>query len=254
MGLFDKKYCDICGEKIGLLGNRKLADGNLCKDCASKLSPWFRDRKNETVEEIRKQLEWREQNKEKVRNFHPDRVIGEGKKVLIDSAARTFAVTSAADLEKDNPDILNLSDVTGTNLSVDESKREMFRKVGDKNVSFNPPRYEYSYDFRMTIYVSNPYFSEMEFDLNQQEVTFQENGRRFSGNVLSSSPRYRYYEEMAEEIRKALSTQPGSSAAVPQPVAPSSAPEAGNPSWTCPYCGKVNQGKFCEACGAERSM
>lgn len=28
MGLFDKKYCDICGEKIGLLGNRKLDDGN----------------------------------------------------------------------------------------------------------------------------------------------------------------------------------------------------------------------------------
>ena len=27
MGLFDKKICDICGEKIGLLGNRKLDDG-----------------------------------------------------------------------------------------------------------------------------------------------------------------------------------------------------------------------------------
>ena len=34
MGFFDKKYCDICGEKIGLLGNRKLEDGNLCKECA----------------------------------------------------------------------------------------------------------------------------------------------------------------------------------------------------------------------------
>lgn len=34
MGLFDKKYCDICGEKIGLLGNCKLDDGNLCKECA----------------------------------------------------------------------------------------------------------------------------------------------------------------------------------------------------------------------------
>ena len=34
MGLFDKKNCDICGEKIGLLGNRKLDDGNLCKNCA----------------------------------------------------------------------------------------------------------------------------------------------------------------------------------------------------------------------------
>ncbi len=31
MGLFDKKYCSICGEKIGFLGNRKLEDGNLCK-------------------------------------------------------------------------------------------------------------------------------------------------------------------------------------------------------------------------------
>ena len=41
MGLFDKKYCDICGKEIKLLGNRKLDDGNMCKDCASKLSPWF---------------------------------------------------------------------------------------------------------------------------------------------------------------------------------------------------------------------
>ena len=33
MGLFDnlfkKKNCDICGNEIGLLGNRKLEDGNL---------------------------------------------------------------------------------------------------------------------------------------------------------------------------------------------------------------------------------
>ena len=46
MGLFDKKICDICGEKIGLLGNRKLDDGNLCKDCAKKLSPWFEERRH----------------------------------------------------------------------------------------------------------------------------------------------------------------------------------------------------------------
>lgn len=26
MGLFDKKFCSICGEKIGLLGNRKLEE------------------------------------------------------------------------------------------------------------------------------------------------------------------------------------------------------------------------------------
>ena len=69
MGLFDKKVCDICGEKIGLLGNRKLDDGNLCKDCAKKLSPWFEERRHSTVEDIKKQLAYREQNKEAVRNF-----------------------------------------------------------------------------------------------------------------------------------------------------------------------------------------
>ena len=41
MGLFDKKFCSVCGEKIGFLGNRKLEDGNLCKDCANKLSPFL---------------------------------------------------------------------------------------------------------------------------------------------------------------------------------------------------------------------
>ena len=53
MGLFDKKNCDICGDKIGLLGNRKLDNGNLCKNCAGKLSPWFEERRHSTVEDIK---------------------------------------------------------------------------------------------------------------------------------------------------------------------------------------------------------
>ena len=72
MGLFDKKNCDICGEKIGLLGNRKLDDGNLCKNCAKKLSPWFEERRHSTIEDIKRQLEYREQNKQKVENFKED--------------------------------------------------------------------------------------------------------------------------------------------------------------------------------------
>ena len=69
MGLFDKKYCDICGEKIGFLGNRKLEDGNLCKDCAGKLSPFFSDRRNSTIEEIKAQLAYREDNRNKLAGF-----------------------------------------------------------------------------------------------------------------------------------------------------------------------------------------
>ena len=74
MGLFDKKYCDVCGEKIGLLGNRKLEDGNLCKECAKKLSPFFSERRNSTVAEIKEQLAYREANLDKVAAFTPTKL------------------------------------------------------------------------------------------------------------------------------------------------------------------------------------
>ena len=60
--LFEKKNCDVCGEEIKLLGNRKLEDGNLCKNCASKLSPWFDERRHSTVSQIKDQLAYREAN------------------------------------------------------------------------------------------------------------------------------------------------------------------------------------------------
>lgn len=53
--LFDKKTCDICGGEIGLLGNKKLEDGNCCKECAGKLSPWFNERRHSTVADIKAQ-------------------------------------------------------------------------------------------------------------------------------------------------------------------------------------------------------
>ena len=65
--LFEKKECAICGGEIGLLGNRKLEDGNMCKACAAKLSPWFDERRHSTVAQIEEQLEYRESNREKRR-------------------------------------------------------------------------------------------------------------------------------------------------------------------------------------------
>ena len=84
MGLFDKKYCDVCGEKIGFLGNRKLEDGNLCKNCANKLSPFFDERRHSTVDQIKQQLAYREQNKSAVAAFRPTKSYGTGMKVYVD--------------------------------------------------------------------------------------------------------------------------------------------------------------------------
>ena len=108
MGLFDmfkKKVCDICGEEIGLFGNRKLEDGNCCKACASKLSPWFSERRQSTAEEIRQQLAYREENKNAVAAFRTTRTLGRRTKVLLDENAGVFMVTAAKDLAEANPDV-----------------------------------------------------------------------------------------------------------------------------------------------------
>ena len=171
MGLFDKKYCDVCGEKIGLLGNRKLENGNLCKNCAKKLSPWFSDRRSSTVEEIKAQLAYREENRQKVAAFHTTRTLGTNTKVLLDEDAGKFMVTRARDLQEANPDVLDFADVTGCNLDIDESRSELKREDKDgKEVSYNPPRYEYSYDFYITIFVNNPYFDEIRFQVNSSSI------------------------------------------------------------------------------------
>ena len=174
MGLFDKKYCDICGEKIGLLGNRKLEDGNLCKDCAKKLSPWFSDRRRSTVEDIKGQLAYREENREKAAQFRTTRSFGEDRKVLLDEEHRWFTVTRARDLAEANPDILDFDAITGCRVDIDEDRREQMREDSDgKEVSYVPPRYEYSYDFDVIISVRHPYFDEMRFRLNDSSVYYE---------------------------------------------------------------------------------
>lgn len=169
--LFEKKECAICGGEIGLLGNRKLEDGNCCKQCAAKLSPWFSDRRQSTVAEIKEQLAYREANQEKVAAFHVTRTLGESTKVLLDEDAGKFMVTSARSWQEANPDVLSFSDVTGCQLDIEEHKTEIeYKDQEGKRQSFNPRRYAYSYDFYIVIHVNNPYFNEIRFKLNSSSV------------------------------------------------------------------------------------
>lgn len=279
MGLFDKKYCDICGEKIGLLGNRKLEDGNLCKDCAKKLSPWFSDRRRSTVEDIKEQLAYREENRGRAAQFRITRTYGESWKVLIDEEHRWFTVTRARDLAEANPDILDFDAITGCRMDIDESRTELTHENADgKDVSYVPPRYEYSYDFFLVISVRHPYFDEMRFSLNSSSVYYEPqklpqrapmshapmdrpSGRPKMINASRVDPEdcaeYRKYRQMGDEICQALE-QARSGGKQPAGAAPEEniimreaaqdIPAAGP--WTCPACGGANTGRFCEYCGS----
>ncbi len=137
MGLFDKKYCDICGEKIGLLGNRRLEDGNCCKSCAGKLSPWFSDRRRSTVDDIRRQLAYREENRGKAAQFQITREIGESWRVLIDETHGWFTVARGRNLAETNPDILDFAQLTGWRPETSESRTELKRAENNgEQVSF----------------------------------------------------------------------------------------------------------------------
>lgn len=267
--LFEKKECSVCGGEIGLLGNRKLEDGNLCKSCAAKLSPWFSDRRQSTVADIQAQLAYREANQQKVAAFRTTRTLGEHTKVLLDEDAGLFMVTSARNLEEANPDVLSFSDVTGCKLDIDEHKTEIeYRDDEGVRQSFTPKRYAYSYDFTIVIHVNNPYFGEIRFQLNSESVDNDaetlldgpndiRGSRGFrvgmrGGSLTSNaeevraSVEYQQYEAMGMEIRDALlqvrqqAREEAAAAAAPKTAV------------TCPYCGATttpDASGCCEFCG-----
>lgn len=241
--LFEKKICDVCGGEIGLLGNRKLEDGNLCKECAKKLSPWFDDRRHSTLESIKEQLAYREENKNAVAAFNVTRTLGDATKVLLDEDAGNFIVTSAVKWQETNPDVIAFSQVTGCRLDVDEDRDELMREGKDgQKISYVPKRFRYSYDFYINISVNSPYFSEIRFRLNRSSVEMETVG---AGTPVKSVD-YRENERMGNEIVSALTkirTQTRAAAA---------AANAPKTAIRCPYCGATSipdaNGR-CEYCG-----
>ena len=256
MGLFDafkKKQCDICGGDIGLLGNKKLEDGNMCKNCAKKLSPFFSDRRSSTVAQIEEQLAYREANQDAVAAFRVTQTLGRNTKVLIDEDAGKFMVTSARNLAEANPDVIGFDQVTGVDLNIDEDRSEEMREVKDKDgstreVSYNPPRFIWSYDFHVTIHVNHPYFDEIEIRLNDSDVELNPDNPlpQMRKPNPKMNPDYREYDEMGKEIKRILTE------ARAQVRAEAKAAAAPKQAITCPWCGATttpDAGGCCEYCG-----
>jgi len=261
--LFDKKECAICGGEIGLLGNRKLADGNLCKECAKKLSPFMTDRRESTVEEIRQHLAYREQNARILPTVHPTRVFGHNTKVYVDENAQKFFVTSRSNWQQENPDVIDISQVIDCRVDVRENREQMYHNDREgKRVPYNPPRYQCDYAFMVELHIDSPYFNEIRFELS---------------DVRPDSPHTEAYRAYEMEVAELQSTLCPSLYAAPQvQVANVAAAMAGMVnkaagmvnktvsavnktvsaaagSWTC-QCGTVNQGNFCASCGAKRPV
>lgn len=159
---------------------------------------------------------------------------------------------------RENRLILNYSQLTGSHLDIDEGRRELRRTDKDgKQVSYDPPRYEYSYNFDFTITVNTPYFDEMSFRLNPRPIILESEAPSVFSLVRSIDPsyniEYRRYIQLADEMRAAVDQARAVSHAAPTANRVQNIPTpAASVEWICPACGGSNTGKFCEYCGTPR--
>ena len=239
MGLFDKKYCDICGKEIKLLGNRKLDDGNMCKDCASKLSPWFSGRRHTSVAAIKEQLDYREKNAEALKLFNPTKIIGKRCKVYIDENRKQFVVTSASNWRNVNPDIISFDDVKGVDVKIEEDRDEILYKDAEgKEISYDPPKYDYEYTYKVHFDVNNPFFDDIDFELTSDKPE-DPNG-----------PVYQDYLQMAKDICRIICGKVFNDDRSAFKFNYDSG--TSDSEWYCPKCGAKNTGNFCVKCGTAR--
>ena len=128
-----------------------------------------------------------------------------------------------------------------------QNRSEETREDAEGNsVSYNPPRFCYSYDFKIIIRVNHPYFDTMSFQLNPSGVEINPE------NATSNPPNprlnqdYKEYEAMGKEIKEILTRarqqvrEEKESAAKPKTAV------------QCPCCGATtipDANGHCEYCG-----
>lgn len=276
MGLFDafkKKDCEICGKEVGMFGYKKLEDGEICKDCVKLLSPWFDDRRHSTVEQIKAQLAYREENKAALAGFRPTMAFGEyyTLRAELSQGVPTRFVIERDNYIEENADLINFKDVTSFEIDVDEDERELkYCNSQGEEVSYKPPRFEYSYDFYAKLLVNHPYFDDIHVQLNAETLHLETVSTRSTMiNTFNKAnfdpslyPEYRQHRKECDELEELFragmhGTALQGFAPVAQPVsaaapaaAPAPAPAPAGPKF-CPNCGApADGGKFCQSCGS----
>lgn len=239
MGIFDRKNCDICGGKVGLLGGKKVKDGRLCSDCAKKQSPYLSSRKDFSVEEMRQHLQDRENNRELIQSLEPTRTIGASLKLYIDDARGLWFVTRSRRYQEDNPDVFAAGQILGARVDLEKGSKTVTlepavpAKDGKPAVPAKTREVAY-YNFYLLIDVSHPWINQMRLKINASQL---EEGM--------THPDYKEAERDANEMAAALTAMRDAAMAEKQ--------ESARPRQRviCPHCGAStmpDENGSCEYC------
>ena len=202
-----------------------------------------------TVEDIKRQLEYREKNKKAVMDFCITRQINtRNYNVFIDDNKGNFTVARKLDVNE-NPDIVPLSAVVQCRVDVERQQNEETYTTKDgETVSYQPPVYKYEFDYTMRIKVKNPWFDDMDFRLNTFSISSDNRGELME------------VEQTGHQIIAALTPnavgmqQPGmnmNSGMQQSGMNMNNGMQQSGGLWKC-QCGAENTGRFCEYCGQPR--
>ena len=195
MARLDRKYCDICSNVLPSFGYMRLSDGCICMDCNRKISPFLKGVRELTVEDMKRHLEYRQDNMKALQDFKSAISFGYGKKIYIDPYMAAFVITPnrLEEIDKDNPDVISLHDVIESDTKIKEyTKEEFYKDEEGHRERYFPPRINYYYDFVTTIWLRNEWFDEVSLKLNGSSVE----GR--------DSIMYRRCNSMAKQLKDTL--------------------------------------------------
>ncbi len=200
MGLFGKKECCICGEKVGIFGGLKLKDGDLCKECKKKLSPFFDEGKESTIEDIKNQIAAREENYKQLDNLQINKIYGEFGVILIDETNKKFVavkdtsdglfkdpkvIKGIEDVKDKNPDIIDFKDIEDVEVKVIQTNREEKQTVNGEQVSYDPKHYTYMIGFDIIIKLKHPYIKLMRISIKNGTVQIYNEGLRKQDDYIA---------------------------------------------------------------------
>lgn len=161
MGLFDsilkKGKCGLCGADISAFNSTSLSDARICKSCKKKLSPYYVFTKNTgTLNSVKEHLAYRQRNAEQTRSFIVNHAISMyGKTLYIDKTHGWFCISKGIPSPASNPDLFSLHWLTACEVNTEESKFEQYEYKDNRQVSYSPPRYNYSLRIRMVFYLKD---------------------------------------------------------------------------------------------------
>lgn len=241
MGLFDsilkKGKCDLCGADITVFSGVSLTDARICKACKKKLSPYYiLNKETGTLDAVKKHLVYRERNAEQTRSFVVNHAISMyGKTLYIDKTHGWFCISQGTPSPATNPDLFQLNWLTACEVTFNESKSEQYDYKDNRQVSYNPPRYNYGLRAHMIFYLKGSHLVSRFSEVFANE---------FSASATHRPSTFDSVRASAEKARDLLLSLRDETVKLPPPKTTVECPFCGAPTVPdaqnrCEYCGST---------------